>query len=166
MSVRIARTRREIATIRRLLREYREWLATDRTVVREPGAALERGLTRLDAEIEGLPGRFGPPEGVLLLVRVAGRPAGCAGVRTFAPGTAELKRVFVRPRFRGRGLGRALTVRALAWGRSRGFDRFVLDTLPGMVYAIQLYRSLGFRRIGPYWAHPLAEALFFSYRLT
>lgn len=163
--VRIARRSAEIGAVRRLMREYRTWLATDRSVVRVPGPGLEGGLTRLNAEIDGLPGRYGPPGGVLLLARACGRDVGCAGVRTFAPGVAELKRVYVRPRFRAHGLGRLLTVRALEWARSRGFERLVLDSLPGMRSAIRLYRSLGFRPTGAYWPHPAAEALFFSFEL-
>ncbi|HSB54332.1 MAG TPA: GNAT family N-acetyltransferase, partial [Gemmatimonadales bacterium] len=95
---------------------------------------------------------------VLLLAWVDDVPAGCAGLRPIAPGSCELKRLYVRPAYRGRGLARRLTEAVLAEARSRGYERIMLDTLPNMVEAQRLYRTLGFREIEPYRMNPVPGA--------
>jgi putative acetyltransferase len=108
---------------------------------------------------------YGPPEGVLILAYDGVDPAGCVGVRARGPGTAELKRLFVRPAHRGRGLGRTLVQEAVAFARAAGHERLVLDTLGSMSEALGLYRSLGFRDCPPYYANPLPDVVYLSLQL-
>lgn len=104
-----------------------------------------------ESELEGLPGAYAPPAGVLLLARVEGAAAGCVGVRPLDAGCCEMKRLFLREPYRGGGLGRALAERAIACARAAGYRRMVLDTLPQMAAATRLYRSLGFTRCAAYY---------------
>ncbi len=104
-----------------------------------------------ESEFEGLPGAYAAPAGTLLLARVDGAVAGCAGVRRLDAGRCEMKRLYLRGPFRGGGRGRALAGRAIAFARSAGYARMALDTLPQMVAATRLYRELGFVRCAPYY---------------
>ncbi|RKE17984.1 GNAT family N-acetyltransferase [Streptomyces sp. TLI_171] len=97
---------------------------------------------------------LGPPDGVFLLARLDGRPAGCAGVRTFSAGTAELKRLYVRPAGRGRGLGRALLAAAEDAARALGHTRLRLDTMAELTEARALYAAAGYLDIPPYTGGP------------
>lgn len=112
-----------------------------------------------DEELRTLPGAYAPPRGTLLLATAEGKPAGCAGVRPFDEGRCEIKRLYTRPQCRGSGLGRQLTQAALAFARGAGYRQMLLDTLPQMVAAQSLYRSLGFRDCAPYYDNtPLASS--------
>lgn len=104
-----------------------------------------------ESELEGLPGAYAPPAGTLLLARIDGEVAGCIGVRPLDAGRCEMKRLYLREPFRGGGRGRVLAERAIAIARSAGYRRMVLDTLPQMVAAMRLYRSLGFAPCPPYY---------------
>ncbi len=119
-----------------------------------------------DKELAGLPGDYVPPDGRLLLLEHNGELAGCGALHRFDPTTGEMKRLYVRPKFRGLGLGRALTEHILAEAGSIGFRRIRLDTVPGtMDDAIALYRRLGFREIAAYRENPIAEALYMELEL-
>jgi GNAT superfamily N-acetyltransferase len=100
-----------------------------------------------DAELATLPGRYAEPGGALLLAVGNDGPLGCAGVRPAGGDTAELKRLYVLPRARGRGAGRRLLDAALAWTRQAGYQGIVLETLPSMRVARRLYLARGFRRV-------------------
>jgi len=104
-----------------------------------------------DRELATLPGRYAPPRGRLLVARVDGAPAGCVAVRELEPGIGEMKRLYVRPAFRGTGLGRRLAERATAEAQAIGHRVLRLDTLPRMTTAIALYRKMGFREIAAYY---------------
>src|SRR5262245_42585154 len=108
--------------------------------------AIDLNLQHIDEEIASLPGCYAPPQGTLFLARVTGAAAGCIGVRPFSAGTGEVKRLFVRPGFRGRGLARSLISSAIAFAKDTGYQALVLDTLSTMDPAISLYESFGFRR--------------------
>ncbi len=104
-----------------------------------------------DTEIEGLPGGYAAPAGTLLLARVNGEVAGCVGVRPLDAGRCEMKRLYLRAQYRGTKLGRRLAEQAIAFARSAGYARMVLDTLPQMEVATRLYRELGFVRCKAYY---------------
>lgn len=155
----------DVADVRSLFLEYRTWLAEHREVTAFADSVLRVGLRALDEEIATLPGAYGPPRGALFLALEEGRSVGCGALRELPKNVAELKRVYVRPKARGNGLGRRITVAALNEARRMGYARVVLDTLPNMTAAIAIYRKMGFVPIGAYWAHPVEGALFFQYRL-
>jgi ribosomal protein S18 acetylase RimI-like enzyme len=147
--------------------------------VEEPGAQLEevRALfleyaqslgfslcfQGFDEELRALPGMYGPPRGRLLLAIEEGSPAGCVGLHEWDGPAAEMKRLYVRPAFRGHGLGRTLTEAALSEARALGYRSVRLDTIPSLMQsAIALYRELGFREISPYRQNPIPGALYFE----
>ena len=120
------------------------------------------------AELAGLPGKYAPPGGELLLARsVAGEPLGCVALRPLrSPEVCEIKRLYVAPAARGIGLGRALLDAVLRAAERNGYREMWLDTLPGMTEATALYRGAGFRPIAPYYATPVAGTLFLGRHLA
>lgn len=118
-----------------------------------------------DRELETLPGAYGRPRGRLLLARVAGVPAACAALRPLGERDGEMKRLYVRPQFRGMGLGRALAEIVIDEARAIGYASVKLDTLPQMAEAQSLYAALGFRDIAPYNDNPIAGTRFLGFAL-
>ena len=106
-------------------------------------------------EMADLPGGYAPPGGLLYLAEVDGEPAGCVGLRRLADGVCEMKRLYVEPAVRGRGLGRELALAAIRAARSLGYRRMQLDTLPAMRIAVKLYRQLGFSEAPAHYPSPL-----------
>lgn len=119
-----------------------------------------------DRELAELPGRYAPPGGLLLLVRVAGEVAGCGAFRRLDEQICEMKRLFVRPAFHGRGLGRRIAEELIEEGHRGGYAAMRLDTVPTMNAAIRLYESLGFLDIEPYIDNPIDGARFMELRLS
>jgi putative acetyltransferase len=114
-----------------------------------------------DKELANLPGDYAQPEGRLLLAEYEGQLAGCVALHKLEPRICEMKRLYLRPQFRGKGLGLALANRVLAEARHIGYERIRLDTVePVMKDAVAMYRRLGFREIAPYCANPIAGALY------
>lgn len=116
-------------------------------------------------ELAQLPGEYARPWGRLFLAfddKDDSQVAGCGAVRRIDADTCEMKRFYVRPAFRGKGLGRELVHALIGAAREIGYARMRLDTLPLMTTAIALYRALGFREIPPYWANPVPGAVFFE----
>jgi putative acetyltransferase len=119
-----------------------------------------------DEELAGLPGHYAPPDGRLLLAEYEGQLAGCVALHKLEPGICEMKRLYLRPQFRGKGLGRALADRILGEARQSGYQRIRLDTVePVMKDAVAMYRRLGFKEIEPYCVNPMAGALYMELEL-
>jgi len=123
--------------------------------------AIDLGFQHFERELASLPGDYSPPRGALFLFRADGSAAGCIGLRPFSDSVGELKRLYVNPAFRGRGLARSLVAAAIAAARRIGYTALVLDTLGSMQPAITLYESFGFVRTDAYYANPLPDALYF-----
>jgi putative acetyltransferase len=149
-----ARAPAQIAQVRELFLEYAQSL----------GFSL--CFQSFDQELAGLPGSYAPPGGRLLLMEYEGQPAGCVALHKLETGICEMKRLYVRPAFRRKGLGRVLAERIVNEARAIGYDRLRLDTVePVMKNAVALYRWLGFREIAPYCANPIAGALYMELEL-
>jgi len=119
-----------------------------------------------DEELSGLPGEYAPPEGRLLLAEYEGRLAGCVALHKLEPGICEMKRLYLRPQFRGKALGRALAERIIAEAQLLAYRRMRLDTVePVMKDAVAMYRKLGFKEIAPYCTNPIAGALYMELEL-
>jgi len=146
-----------IAAVRVLMREYAASLGAD------------LGYQGFERELANLPGKYAPPSGALFLARIPSsseaEPAGCVALRSLGSGDCEMKRLFVRPEYRGLGIGRALAERVIDEGRRLGYRRMLLDTLERLVDAVALYRSLGFETTGPYCENPLPGAMFWEKKL-
>jgi putative acetyltransferase len=144
----------EIAEVRQLFLEYAESL----------GFSL--CFQGFDEEVKNLPGAYAPPRGRLLLASLHGQSAGCIALRELDPVICEMKRLYVRPDFRGKSLGRLLVDGIIAEARSMGYERMRLDTIgSSMQDAIALYRRRGFREIEPYRTNPIAGALYLELSL-
>jgi putative acetyltransferase len=112
-------------------------------------------------ELAGLPGDYARPDGRLLLATSKWTPAGCVALHKLDQDVCEMKRLYVRPQFRGKGLGRVLAERIVADAKEIGYKRLRLDTVePEMRGAVALYRKLGFREIAPYRENPIDGALY------
>jgi ribosomal protein S18 acetylase RimI-like enzyme len=144
-----------------------EHLPIVRKLFREYADSIEIDLCfqSFDAELAGLPGKYAPPAGRLWLAMIEGKPAGCVALRPIATDICEMKRLYVRPEFRSRKVGRALASSVIAAARAIGYERMRLDTLSSMNEAIALYESLGFQRIPAYYANPSGLAVFFELML-
>jgi len=119
-----------------------------------------------DKELAGLPGDYAPPEGRLLLVEYDGQLAACVALHKLESRICEMKRLFLRREFRGKGLGRATAERIIAEARQIGYRRMRLDTVElVMTAAIAMYRKLGFKEIAPYRANPIAGAMYMELEL-
>jgi ribosomal protein S18 acetylase RimI-like enzyme len=144
----------QIAQARELFLEYAESL----------GFSL--CFQSFDKELAGLPGDYAPPAGRLLLAEFEGQLAGCVALHPLEHAICEMKRLYLRPQFRGKKLGRALADRIIAEARQIGYQRIRLDTVePVMKDAVAMYRKIGFREIPPYRANPIDGALYMELEL-
>ena len=146
-----------------MLRRFAAQIAQARELFLEYGQSLGFSLCfqNFDEELAGLPGGYSPPEGRLLLAECEGQVAGCVALHALESGVCEMKRLYLRAQFRGKGLGRALAERIIAEARQIGYGHMRLDTVePVMKDAVAMYRKLGFKEIAPYCANPIAGALY------
>jgi putative acetyltransferase len=144
-------TTEDLDTVRELFREYQASLPFDLS------------FQNFEEELQGLPGRYAPPSGQMLLARRAGAVVGCGALRQIGADTCEMKRLYVQPAFRDQGVGKALAQAILEEGRRIGYKRMRLDT--AMEPARSLYRSLGFREIPPYQQVPVKGVVFMELEL-
>lgn len=140
----------EFDAVREIFREYAQGLGVDLC------------FQNFEQELAHLPGEYAPPRGALVLAMVDGEVAGCCALRPLDnadyPNAAEMKRLYVRPAYRGLGLGRQLAEAALDAARQRGYACVLLDTLSDMEAARTLYEDLGFEEIPPYYHNPIPGA--------
>ena len=149
-----AQSAEEIESARELFKEYAAWL----------GFSL--CFENFEKELAALPGDYAPPRGRLLLAMENSQVAGCVAVRAIAEGVCEMKRLYVRPAFRGPGLGRTLVDEIIEAARQIGYRLMRLDTIPGrMDRALAMYYSLGFEEIEQYYEGAPAGATFLELKL-
>jgi putative acetyltransferase len=119
-----------------------------------------------EQELAGLPGEYALPDGRLLLAEYEGQLAGCVALHKWQADICEMKRLYLRSSFRGKGLGRALAEAIIGEARSIGYRRMRLDTIePIMKDAVEMYRKLGFREVAPYRPNPIAGAMYMELNL-
>jgi len=148
MLIRPATAESDLDSARVLFREYQAELNVDLC------------FQSFEEELAGLPGKYAPPEGRLLLAFEGTQPVGCVALRPHSETRCEMKRLYVRPAARGTGLGRELAIRIVDEARQIGYREVVLDTLDRLRPALKLYRSMGFRDVPAYYHNPLAGVVF------
>jgi putative acetyltransferase len=149
----------QIAPARELFREYAKALSVDLC------------FQDFERELQELPGKYAPPAGRLLLAYyndqgASARVAGCGALRPLSSEICEMKRLYVRPAFRGHGIGRALTLTLIAAAQEIGYRALRLDTLPEMKEAHQLYQQVGFQEISAYCPNPVAGVRYLELDLS
>ncbi len=155
MNIVQAQSAEHIDRARELFEEYAAWLG------------INLCFQNFEKELAKLPGEYVPPTGRLFLAFEGDQTSGCVALRGLGNGACEIKRLYVRPDFRGKGLGRELTEAVIDAAAELGYERMLLDTLPGkMDRAIAMYRSLGFREIEAYYHNPVAGATFMELSLS
>ena len=159
VEIRTAAGPEDMATLRALFLEYRDWLQVDLC------------FQDFETELATLPGGYAPPAGALWLAYVNGELAGCAGFRPHdgpraSEATCEMKRLWLRPAYRGLGLGRRLAVACIAAARAAGYRTICLDTLSFMDAARALYADLGFHEIPAYYHNPLDDVRYLELDLS
>ena len=156
MTLRITQARwpDDHAVVEALFREYVGTLTED------------IAFQNVDAELAGLPGKYARPGGAVLIAREDEAVAGGVAYRMFEPGVCEMKRLYVRPSFRGRGLARDLANELIEDARARGYRTMLLDTLASMQAARALYRDLGFAPVEPYYDNPLPGTMYMALDLS
>jgi len=144
----------QVAQARELFQEYAQSLGVNLC------------FQNFEQELAGLPGHYASPDGRLLLAEYDGQLAGCVALHKWDNGICEMKRLYLRPSFRGKGLGRAIAEKIIADASSIGYQRMRLDTIePLMKDAVEMYRKLGFREIAPYRPNPIAGAMYMELQL-
>ena len=145
---------RDMDTVRTLFLEYQDWLGVDLC------------FQGFEAELASLPGRYAPPEGGLWFAKSDREIAGIVGIRPLEDKVCEMKRLWVRPAYRGLGLSRILAEKSLAAARAAGYRAMCLDTLGRMTAARALYRNLGFREIPAYYDNPMEDVRYLRIELN
>ena len=119
-----------------------------------------------DEELENLPGKYATPKGCILLAWDKLDCGGCVGLRPLNDTVCEMKRLYIKPAYRGTGLGRLLAEKILKFANESNYSKIVLDTLSSMDSAQGLYRSLGFAETDPYYHNPHPDVVFFEKKLA
>jgi ribosomal protein S18 acetylase RimI-like enzyme len=147
--------------------ESKELLSIVRELFNEYASSLDFDLCfqNFDKELTELPGKYAPPDGRLIVAMNGTNVAGCVALRNLTKGICEMKRLYVRPEFRGKGIGKELVKVIIEEAKKIGYTHMRLDTVPAMKEAIALYRSIGFYEIEPYRNNPIEGAIFMEFNL-
>ena len=149
-----AKTSKEVQTAKMLFEEYADWLGVDLS------------FQNFQEELESMPGKYAGSDGSLVTAKYDGDIAGCVAVRKLEEGVCEMKRLFVRDRFRGKGIGKALAERIVADARKIGYKKMRLDTDGArMAEAMGIYRTLGFVEIEAYYHNPYDGVVYLELEL-
>lgn len=154
MKVLNAKTTSQIDEIRLIFREYYEELLK-----------IDTCFKHFEAELADLPGIYAPPDGALLLAMEGQEVAGCVALKKVDDGLCEMKRLFVRPKYRGQGRGRILADKIINEAVKIGYSSMRLDTLDWLKEAISLYKSLGFVQIESYDNNPSPGLVYWELNL-
>jgi len=149
-----ATTPEHIEIARTLFREYQTFLNVDLC------------FQGFEEELASLPGKYAIPKGVILLAEVEGSIAGCVAVRELKENICEMKRLYVKDKFRGLSVGKKLTVEIIEKAKKLHYKKMQLDTLERLETAMGIYQKLGFKKISPYYANPLDEVVYWELDLT
>jgi len=147
--------------IRALFSEY-----TDMLIEHDPTFASYLKLQNYDSELQHLAHKYGPPAGRLYLVKVDQAAAGCIGLKRIDEQNCEMKRLYIRPQYRGQGLAHLLVERIIRDAREIGYQSMLLDTLPFLESAIHLYQEYGFYEIPSYNNSPMDNSIYMKLEIT
>ncbi|MDR3215923.1 MAG: GNAT family N-acetyltransferase [Clostridiaceae bacterium] len=139
----------DIAEVRRLLADYNAELGCDLS------------FQSFQSETENLSAAYAPPAGRLFVAEYGDEIAGCAALRPFGNGKCEMKRMYIAPHLRGKGIGKLLAQEIISAAKEIGYKAILLDTIPQLKAAVSMYKSMGFQEISPYRENPLTGARFF-----
>lgn len=153
-SICVARLPNELPVIKELFQEYADSLS------------FELDFQDFKEELESLPGKYAPPLGSILVAKENGDTVGCVAVRPLGEEACEMKRLYVKPSHRGRGIGRELALAIIEEAKRLGYKVIRLDTVVAMKEASALYQALGFRQIDAYCYNPLPGAMYFELKLA
>ncbi len=154
MQIKQAATQAEIQAVRELFREYETFLDEDLC------------FQGFEEELAGLPGKYTPPGGDLLIAIDKGQIIGCVGIRPLGIGACEMKRLYVKPQARRTGAGKQLSQSIIESARQLGYQVMRLDTLEKLGAALDLYHSLGFKETAPYYANPLKGVVYLELTIS
>lgn len=154
ISISEAQTAKHFDQARTLFREYEIWLGVDLC------------FQGFEQELAGLPGKYAAPQGCILLANEDATAIGCVAVRPINDNVCEMKRLYVQPEFRNRGLGNKLVRLIIDKAREVGFERMRLDTLNTLEEAMHLYEKYGFKEIEPYYNNPLSNTIYWELGLS
>jgi putative acetyltransferase len=149
----LVKTDKDIKTVKQLFVKYAD------------GLGFDLCFQNFEEELANLPGDYAPQGGCLLLARYNGKAAGCIALRKLNDSVCEMKRLYVKPEFRGLKIGRKLVEAVIAEARRIGYTHIRGDTLPSMEAARALYASLGFKEIKPYRHNPIEGAIYIELKL-
>jgi GNAT superfamily N-acetyltransferase len=147
-------TEEQLPLIRQMFRDYERELDIDLC------------FQGFEEELASLPGKYGPPRGVLLVASVGEEVAGCGAIRDLGDGICELKRIYVRPEYRGRNIGKSISSALLDRAAALGYHTAKLDTLSKLKPAIKLYQDLGFQVTEPYNFNAGHDIVYMELRLS
>jgi putative acetyltransferase len=154
ITYKISVTEKDFADAKELFLEYKETLNFDLC------------FQKFSEEISDLPAQYSEPKGCIILCYENDKPIGCVGLRKFAEGVCEMKRLYLRKEARGKGIGRILAEKIIDKAKGLGYKKMQLDTLEKMKEAIPLYKSMGFKEISPYRYNPLDGVVYMELKIN